>query len=74
MLHEGHEGWSSVGFKREDVVLFVMRRKQPLDVNKTWEYPVPMPMPGRPVCCTEDEAIEQLEKIGFSEQIGRAHV
>ena len=69
MLHEGHEGWSSVGFKREDVVLFVMRRKEPLDVNKTWEYPVPMPMPGRPVCCTEDEATNQLEKIGFSERI-----
>ena len=46
-----------------------MRRKEPLDVAKTWEYPVPMPMPGRPVCCTEDEALNQLERIGFSERI-----
>ena len=28
-----------------------------------------MPMPGRPVCCTEAEAIEQLDRIGFKNRI-----
>ena len=46
-----------------------MRRKEPLDVTKTWQYPLPMPMPGRPVCCTEAEALDQLSKIGLSERI-----
>ena len=46
-----------------------MRRKEPLDVTKTWEYPVPMPMPGRPVCCTEAEALDQLERLGVTERI-----
>mgnify|MGYP004092726553 FL=1 len=28
-----------------------------------------MPMPGRPVCCTEAEAIEQLNRIGLKDRI-----
>ena len=46
-----------------------MRRKEPLYVTKTWQYPLPMPMPGRPVCCTAAEALDLLDKIGFSERI-----
>ena len=46
-----------------------MRRKEPLDVTTTWQHPVPMPMPGRPVCCTESEALEQLEKIQMTERV-----
>ena len=39
----------------------VMRQKEPLDVSPTWRYPLPMPMPGQPVCATELEAIELVE-------------
>ena len=40
-----------------------MRKKQPLTVDATWRYPLPMPMPGQPVCATEFEAISQLERL-----------
>ena len=40
-----------------------MRQKQPLDVSPTWRYPLPMPMPGQPVCATEIEAIGQLSRL-----------
>jgi len=40
-----------------------MRQKQPLDVEPVWRYPLPMPMPGQPVCATEHEAIQQLSKL-----------
>ena len=43
-----------------------MRQKEPLDVSPTWRYPLPMPMPGQPVCATELEAIEQLERLPVS--------
>jgi hypothetical protein len=41
-----------------------MRRKEPLEVAPTWRYPLPMPMPGQPVCATEVEAVEQLQRLG----------
>jgi hypothetical protein len=40
-----------------------MRKKEPLTVDTTWRYPLPMPMPGQPVCATELEAITQLAKL-----------
>ena len=40
-----------------------MRQREPLDVSPTWRYPLPMPMPGQPVCATEMEATEQLERL-----------
>lgn len=40
-----------------------MRRKAPLEVESTWRYPLPMPMPGQPVCATESEAVEQLGRL-----------
>ena len=39
-----------------------MRRREPLDIDRTWQHSVPVPMPNRPVCVTEEEAIAiQLE-------------
>lgn len=40
-----------------------MRRREPLDIEPTWQHSVPMPMPNRPVCVTEQEAIEQLARL-----------
>lgn len=40
-----------------------MRKKQPLEVAPTWRYPLPMPMPGQPVCATEREAVDQLARL-----------
>lgn len=43
-----------------------MRQKNRLEVEPTWRYPLPMPMPGQPVCATEMEAIEQLARLPSS--------
>ena len=40
-----------------------MRKKEPLTVDTTWRYPLPMPMPGQPVCATELEAVSQLAQL-----------
>jgi hypothetical protein len=40
-----------------------MRRREPLDIEPTWQHSVPMPMPNRPVCVTEQEAIDQLARL-----------
>ena len=40
-----------------------MRRREPLDLDRTWRHSVPMPMPNRPVCVTLDEATEQLGRL-----------
>lgn len=40
-----------------------MRRNDPLAVETVWRYPLPMPMPGQPVCATEHEAIDQLARL-----------
>ena len=40
-----------------------MRRKQQLEVDDNWRYPLPMPMPFQPVCVTELEAIEQIAML-----------
>lgn len=40
-----------------------MRKKEPLEVAPTWRYPLPMPMPGQPVCATEPEAVDQLARL-----------
>ena len=40
-----------------------MRKKQPLTVDATCRYPLPMPMPGQPVCATEFEAVSQLKRL-----------
>ena len=43
-----------------------MRRRDPLDLDRTWRHSVPMPMPNRPVCVTMDEAVEQLARLSNS--------
>lgn len=40
-----------------------MRRREPLDIEPTWQHSVPMPMPNRPVCVTEHEAVDQLARL-----------
>ena len=46
-----------------------MRRREPLDLDRTWRHSVPMPMPNRPVCVTLDEAIEQLQRLESNPRI-----
>lgn len=46
-----------------------MRQREPLDVSPTWRYPLPMPMPGQPVCATEMEANEQLERLAITPKV-----
>ena len=46
-----------------------MRRTEPLDVNELWLHPLPMPMPNQPVCATELQVIEQLNKIPITPRI-----
>lgn len=46
-----------------------MRQKKPLDVEPTWRYPLPMPMPGQPVCATELEAIEQIGRLPVTPKV-----
>ena len=38
-----------------------MRRREPMSIDRTWQHSVPVPMPNRPVCVTEHEAIDQLQ-------------
>jgi hypothetical protein len=40
-----------------------MRRREPLNIDRTWQHSVPVPMPNRPVCVTEHEAIDQLARL-----------
>jgi len=40
-----------------------MRQKEPLDIEPVWRYPLPLPMPGQPVCATHVEALEQIEQL-----------
>ena len=40
-----------------------MRRREPLDLDRTWRHSLPMPMPNRPVCVTLEEAMAQLERL-----------
>ena len=42
----------------------LLRQKDRLEVSDVWLYPLPMPMPGQPVCVNETEAIEQLKRLG----------
>ena len=46
-----------------------MRRKEPLEVTTTWRYPLPMPMPGQPVCATETEALDQIARLGQTPKV-----
>ena len=46
-----------------------MRRKQPLEVDDNWRYPLPMPMPFQPVCVTELEAIEQISMLKVQQRL-----
>jgi len=43
-----------------------MRRREPLDLDRTWRHSLPMPMPNRPVCVTLEEAVSQLERLPSS--------
>ena len=43
-----------------------MRRREPLDLDRTWRHSLPMPMPSRPVCVTLEEAVAQLERLPSS--------
>jgi len=40
-----------------------MRRREPMGIDRTWQHSVPVPMPNRPVCVTEQEAIDQLARL-----------
>jgi len=40
-----------------------MRQKSPLPLETTWRYPLPLPMPGQPVCATEHEAKESIQRL-----------
>ncbi len=40
-----------------------MRRREPMNIDRTWQHSVPVPMPNRPVCVTEHEAIDQLARL-----------
>jgi len=46
-----------------------MRRREPLDLDRTWRHSLPMPMPNRPVCVTVDEALSQLGKLPTNPRI-----
>ena len=50
-------------FKHQHLFGRIMRKKEPLSVDVTWRYPLPMPMPHQPVCATELEAIDQLARL-----------
>jgi len=56
-------GRTAEKFKQGGRLGICMRRKAPLEVDTTWRYPLPMPMPGQPVCATEAEAINQLARL-----------
>ena len=43
-----------------------MRRREPLDLDRTWRHSLPMPMPNRPVCVTLEEAVAQLDRLPSS--------
>ena len=40
-----------------------MRKTDPLEASKTWQYPLPIPMPGVPVCATEVDLNREVEKL-----------
>ena len=40
-----------------------MRRREPMNIDRTWQHSVPVPMPNRPVYVTEQEAIDQLARL-----------
>jgi hypothetical protein len=40
-----------------------MRRREPMDIDRTLQHSVPVPMPNRPVCVTEQEALDQLARL-----------
>lgn len=46
-----------------------MRRREPLDLDRTWRHSLPMPMPNRPVCVTEFEAVEQLGRLASTPRV-----
>ena len=70
----GHEGYHESGSHQHRCTTMrevqtigqhshTMRQKEPMDVSSTWRFPLPMPMPGQPVCATELEALEQLKRL-----------
>ena len=46
-----------------------MRRTEPMHVDELWHNSLPMPMPNQPVCATETELIEQLDKLSTNPKI-----
>lgn len=40
-----------------------MRRTDPLSESKVWQYPLPIPMPGVPVCATEEDLNREIGKL-----------
>ena len=48
--------------QQEDVLLCNMRRKEPLNVKRTWEYPVPMPMPDGLSAVQKQKPLNNLTK------------
>ena len=47
----------------------IMRRTESLDVEQSWQNSLPMPMPNQPVCATELNLIEQLDKLSISPRV-----
>ena len=51
------------GFETVPPRRYTMRRREPLDIDRMWQHSVPVPMPNRPVCVTDQEAIDQLARL-----------
>ena len=46
-----------------------MRRREPLNVDESWQHSLPMPMPNQPVCATELDVKEQLDKLSINPRV-----
>jgi hypothetical protein len=46
-----------------------MRRKEPLDVDESWQHSLPMPMPNQPVYASELDVADQLDKLPINPRV-----
>jgi hypothetical protein len=47
----------------------MMRRREPLDVDESWQHSLPMPMPNQPVCASELDVTDQLDKLSINPRV-----
>ena len=47
----------------------IMRRREPLDVDESWQHSLPMPMPNQPVCASELDVTDQLDKLSINPRV-----